>query len=130
MESTIRQIECIIPILPVRDLAKSLAFYTESLDFKLDWGGAKGDTICSVSRDGRSIMLSQKDRIESPVWVWIGLEDDALFGEWQSNGVKVHQEPQNHPWAYEMKFQDLDGNILWVGTEPKADQSFHNGMTG
>jgi hypothetical protein len=66
-------------------------------------------------------MLSQRDHIETPVWAWIGLEDDTLFTEWRAKGAQVHQEPQNHTWAYEMKFQDPDGNILWTGTEPKTD---------
>lgn len=130
METKKTVIECIIPVLSVRDLAKSLIFYTDVLGFKSDWGGSEGDTICSVSRDGRSIMLSQRDRVESPGWVWFGLEDDSLFGEWQAKGVRIHQEPQNHPWAYEMKFEDLDGNVLWLGTEPKAGQPFHNEKTG
>jgi hypothetical protein len=34
-------------------------------------------------------------------------------------GVTVLQEPENHPWAYDMKIQDFDGNVLWLGTEPK-----------
>ncbi len=60
MSSTERQIECTIPVLPVSDLARSIQFYTETLGFKLDWGGEKnGSLICSVSRDGCAIMLSQ-----------------------------------------------------------------------
>jgi len=123
-------IECIIPVLPVRDLGKSLTFYTKVLGFKNDWGGSEGETICSVSRNGRSIMLAQREQVQSPSWVWLGLDDDSLFGEWQAKGVKIYQEPQNHPWAYEMKFEDLDGNVLWVGTGPKDNQPFHGERTG
>lgn len=125
-----RQVECTIPILPVRDLARSVDFYTHTLGFKLDWGGAPGDAICSVSRDGCSIMLSQKEKIGSATWVWIGLEDDSLFTSYRSRGVKVVQEPRNYSWAYEMKFEDVDGNILWLGTEPRKDIPFHDGKNG
>jgi hypothetical protein len=35
--------------------------------------------------------------------------------------TKVRQEPKNYSWAYEMKFEDIDGNVRWLGTEPKSD---------
>lgn len=115
-----RTIECTIPVLPVCDLKRSIAFYTELLEFKLDWGGGSDDSICSVSRDGCAIMLQQRVLGAAPSWVWIGLEDDSLFDLYASKGVKVKQPPKNFSWAYEMKFEDPDGNVLWLGTEPKS----------
>lgn len=120
------QIECTIPILPVRDLPSSMAFYVETLGFKLDWGGEAGSCVCSVSRDGYRIMLCQRDTISEPAWVWIGVEDVSLFAIWRSQGVKVRQEPKNFSWAYEMKFEDIDANVLWVGTEPRHDEPFED----
>lgn len=122
-------VECTVPILPVRSLKASIAFYTEILGFKLDWGGAEEDTVCSVSRDKRCIMLMQKDKIESPSWVWIGA-DVSLFDLYRAKGVKVFQEPKNYSWAYEMKFEDIDGNILWLGSEPRKDQPFEDKKSG
>jgi len=127
MDHAKRQIECTIPILPVRELAKSISFYTEILGFKLDWSG---DVVCSVSRDGCPIMLSAEVKPAGSAWVWIGLEDDSLFAEYRKRGVKVRQEPRNHAWAYEMKFEDLDGNVLWLGTEPKKDIPFAEAKDG
>lgn len=126
MSAAGRMVECTIPVLPVRDLARSLSFYVDVLGFKLDWGGAAGSIICSVSRDGASIMLSQTAESRNPVWVWIGLEDDSLFDEYRAKGVRVLQEPRNCSWAYEMKFADLDGNVLWLGTEPRANVPFQD----
>ena len=111
-------VECTIPVLPVRNLSRSIAFYTETLRFKLDWGTL---TVCSVSRDGKPIMLRETSDEFAPAWVWIGLEDDSLFGEFMERGVEVVQPPKNYSWAYEMKFRDLDGNVIWLGTEPKQD---------
>jgi predicted lactoylglutathione lyase len=124
MSQSERQVECTIPVLPVRDLNRGIRFYTETLGFKLDWGGGEHSIICSVSRDGCSIMLSQDAKPLPGVWVWIGLEDDSLFQLYRSKGVKIRQEPKNHPWAYEMKFEDIDGNVLWLGTEPRKDMPF------
>ncbi|MEZ5385989.1 MAG: aldo/keto reductase [Prosthecobacter sp.] len=71
-----REVECTIPILPVGDLERSIRFYTETLGFKLDWSSGP---VCSVSRDGRPIMLRQATPVAAASWVWIGLESDALF---------------------------------------------------
>lgn len=122
MSTTPRRIECTIPILPVSCLPEAIAFYTGSLGFKLDWGGHEGSIIASVSRDGCALMLSETGPGSPRTWVWIGLEDDSLFHEFRQAKVKVRQEPRNFSWAYEMKFEDPDGNVLWLGTEPRRDQ--------
>jgi catechol 2,3-dioxygenase-like lactoylglutathione lyase family enzyme len=116
-------VECTIPVLPVRNLARSIRFYTGKLGFKLDW---RGEVVCSVSRDDKPIMLRQTSGREktAPVWVWIGLESDLLFKSYRAKRVKVLQEPMNHAWAYDMKFADPDGNVLWFGTEPKDNLPF------
>ncbi len=118
MNASERQIECTIPILPVSDLARSARFYTETLGFSLDWSSG---SISSASKDRCAIMLSQITEKAAPVWVWIGLEDDTLFHVYRARGVRVLQEPKNWSWAYEMKFEDIDGNVLWLGTEPRDD---------
>ena len=120
------KLENTIPVLPVSDLTGSIDFYTRTLGFSLDWGGEDGSTICSVSRDGCSVMLSQGFGASSPQWIWIGLEDETIFQEWSEAGVTVRQEPKNWTWAYEMKFEDPDGNVLWVGTEPRRDEPYEN----
>jgi predicted lactoylglutathione lyase len=112
------KVENTIPVLGVKNLQASKKFYTEKLGFKLDW---EGDVVCSVSKGGHPIMLSQIDAQNCRSWVWIGLEDDTLFQTYKDNGVKVYQEPKNCTWAYEMKFEDIDGNILWLGTETKKN---------
>jgi predicted lactoylglutathione lyase len=115
-----KQVECLIPVLPVRNLASSLRFYTAKLGFKLDWSGGG---LGSVSRDGHAIMLRQEPRGKkaAKVCVWIGLHDDRLFKTYKKRGVKILQEPCNRPWAYEMIFADPDGHVLWLGTEPKRN---------
>jgi catechol 2,3-dioxygenase-like lactoylglutathione lyase family enzyme len=101
--------------------AASVRFYTDVLGFVLDWGGEADAVYASVSRDGRPIMLSTQADLGRPGWVWIGLESDALWAEFRLRQVRVLQEPRNWSWAYEMKFADPDGNVLWMGTESRAD---------
>jgi predicted lactoylglutathione lyase len=115
------QIERVIPVLTVKSLGKSLVFYQETLGFVIEWGGAEGDTICSIARDGQSIMLNQDSIEPSKSCVWVGLEDDTLFCRCRSHGVKVVLEPRNMPWAYEMKIEGPDGHVLWLGTGPKQE---------
>lgn len=118
------KVECTIPVLPVSDMAASVRFYTNTLGFMLDWGNPETDSVCSVSRDGRPIMLMQQQAPVSAAWVWIGVEDESLFSEYRAKGVKVLQEPRNCRWAYEMKILDLDENVLWLGTEPRLQEPF------
>jgi predicted lactoylglutathione lyase len=124
IENKAHKVECTIPVLPVSDLAASAKFYTDILGFSLDWGDVQNDSVCSVSRDGRPIMLMRRPAPLPDTCVWIGLEDDSLFNEYRAKGVTVVQEPQNRPWAYEMKIADIDGNVLWLGTEPRANEAF------
>jgi hypothetical protein len=34
------------------------------------------------------------------------------------------------PWAYEMKFEDIDGNVLWLGSEPRKEIPFQDTQNG
>jgi hypothetical protein len=55
---------------------------------------------------------------------WVGVEDvAALFEQYRLNGVKVRNPPTNYAWTGEMQAEDLDGNILRLGSEPKSDQT-------
>ena len=114
-----KQVENTIPVLPVKDLKRSKEFYVEMLGFRVDWGESLDATICQVSRDGHPIMLTEDKNLGSPARVWIGLESDKLFKELIEKGVTVLSGPKNEPWAYEMLIQDVDGNSLWLGTEPR-----------
>lgn len=112
-----KQIENTIPVLPVRDLDRSIEFFHHTLGFALEW---KTPEICSVARDRCSIMLQR--RPDSPrATVWIGLSDPALYPEIQQSGATIIQPPTKQPWAYDMKIADPDGNTLWLGTDPDDD---------
>ena len=120
--STSCRFEGVNPILRVRDVAASVEYYVHELGFKSDW---QTPYFCSVSRGPCHIFLSEGDQGNLGSWVWIGCEDtDALLEEYQASGARIRHLPTNYFWAYEMQVEDLDGNVLRIGSEPKSGQPF------
>jgi predicted enzyme related to lactoylglutathione lyase len=114
--------EGVNPILRVQNLSASIDYYVHKLGFKIDW---QSPWMASVSRGRCHIFLSEGDQGNPGSWVYIGVEDaDALFNEYQTKGAKVRHPPTNYEWTYEMQIEDLDGNVLRFGSEPKAGQPF------
>ncbi len=110
-----RMVECVTPVLAVKSVAQSMAWYRDVLGFEAEWG--VGDPVGAVSRDGKPIMLSQRQG--GPSEVWIGVEDVlAVHAACVAKGVKIIQMPTQRPWAHEMRVADPDGNVLWFGSEP------------
>lgn len=106
-----------IPIFRVRDVPKSLAYYTDVLGFARDWGD---DGLVSVSRDRCSVFLTRWDQGQSGTWAWLSANEiDTLHDELRARGARIRHPPTNFPWAYEMQVEDLDGNVLRIGGEPK-----------
>jgi len=115
--------EGITPILRVGDLAASIQYYVGVLGFKVDWRGEAD--FASISRDRCHIFLCQGDQGNPGSWVWIGVGDaEELFAEYKGRGAKVRNPPNNFPWACEMQVEDLDGNVLRMGSEPKPGGVF------
>jgi len=114
--------EGVTPILRVQSMAASIDYYTHNLGFKLDW---QGPYFAAVSRGRCHIFLSVGDQGNTGSWVWVGVEDaEALFNEYRAKGAKVRHPPTNYSWAYEMQVEDLDGNILRLGSEPKGGKPY------
>ena len=109
------------PILAVRDLRASVAYYMDKLGFKVDFL----EEIASVSRGRCALFLVQGDQGHPGSWVWIGVKDvDALCTEYRRTGASIRQTPTNFPWACEMQVEDPDGNVLRFGSEQKTGEPF------
>jgi predicted lactoylglutathione lyase len=119
------EVENIIPVFPVRDLEAAKTFYRDCLGFTLDWDSG---AVCSLSRDGHCLMLSVKGGVGRPALAWMGLETDALMRLAIEKGLEIEQEPRNESFAYHMKIKDIDGNILWLGTERKGSEQDGGGQ--
>lgn len=105
------------PILRVKSVRASLDYYLNVLGFKRDWGE---EGMVSVSRDRCCVFLCEWDQGQSGTWMWISVNDlDALHDELVARGARVRHPPTNYPWACEMQVEDLDGNVLRLGAEPR-----------
>ena len=122
-ETSVVEFEGANPIFPIRDLAASVDYFTKVLGFKVDWQ-APGVVAC-VSRGRTALFLVQGDQGNPPTWVWIGVDDaERLFEEYKSKGARIRHPPTNYYWSYEMQVEDLDGNVMRLGSDSKRDQPF------
>ena len=110
------------PILRVENMETSLRFYVDLLGFEnAEWGN--GDFTC-VSRDKAGIYLCRGGQGRGGAWVWIGVEDaEKLHEEYRARGVTIRMPPTNYPWAIEFHVEDPDGNVLRLGSEPRAAEA-------
>jgi len=109
------------PIFRVASVAKSVDYYVRVLGFKLLWDNP-GMFAC-VARGKFHLFLSQGDQGNPGAWVWVGVSDaEGLHREYLASGARIRHRPANYSWAYEMQVEDLDGNILRMGSEPKEGE--------
>jgi uncharacterized glyoxalase superfamily protein PhnB len=110
----------ITPVLRVRDAAASTKYYVKALGFKVNF---QTPGFVSVSRGRCGIFLCEGDQGNPGSWVWIdGKNVEAVFEEFKASGAKIRHPPANYPWALEMQVEDLDGNVLRIGSDPRKDQ--------
>ena len=110
------------PILRVTDVRASRDYYTGALGFTVDWddGG-----MVSVSRGRCTILLTEWQQSQRRMWIWIGVSDvRTVHEELRARGARVRQPPTNYYWALEMQVEDLDGNVLRIGSDPLPGEPF------
>ena len=111
------------PVLPVRGVAKAVAFYTERLGFRLEFQDSP-DTprYAGVERDGVRLHLQWHDPVDYPgvenqnLGLRFLIEDvDDLFAEYRDKGVfHAGTDLRDTPWGTrEFAFYDPDGNGLF-----------------
>lgn len=121
------RIEGIQPILSVKNMAASRAFYTGILDFTEEaWGD---DNFTCIRRDNCAIYLCEGAQGCPGTWLWIGFYGDMteLHDILKEKGVTIRQPPVNYPWALEMHIEDPDGHVLRLGTDPLHEGHSHAG---
>jgi uncharacterized glyoxalase superfamily protein PhnB len=107
------------PILRIENMEAALRFYVDTLGFSnASWGT---DEFTSVNRDRAGIYLCRGGQGRGRAWVWLGVDDvEVIYQDLQRRGVPIRMAPTNYAWALEMQIEDPDGNVLRIGSEPKA----------
>ncbi len=109
------------PVFRVRDVDASVTYYLSALGFELRWRA--GDGFACVARENCSIFLTNDNQSQPRMWVWIGVQDvRALHTQYLASGAKIRNPPNNFEWALEMQVEDLDGNVLRIGSDPDKEQ--------
>ena len=124
VKGTDAKVECIIPILNVRNFSASIDYYVNVLGFRMEWDWGDPPDVGSVARDGCSIMLVEDGQGHPGTWFWMGVEDATeYYEEYRASGAKIREHPVNYPWAYEFRVEDLEGHVLRIGSAPKEGES-------
>jgi len=110
-----------VPVFRVKDVDASIAYYLNALGFELRWRANEG--FACVARDQCSIFLTNDNQSQPRMWVWIGAQDvRALHARYVTSGAKIRNPPNNFEWALEMQVEDLDGNVLRIGSDPEKEK--------
>jgi uncharacterized glyoxalase superfamily protein PhnB len=116
-------LKSIVPILFVRDVSASAAFYQEKLRFEIDFLHGAPPFYGSVSRGGVRLHLRfvhQPNFVElaaqevSLILATVEVSDvQGLFEEFKEVGMEFAQTPTKQPWGgTDFHVRDPDGNAI------------------
>ena len=107
-------LSCPRPILNVRSLKASQAYFRDRLGFKVDWEHGDPPDFGSVSRDAGALFMCQGCQGTGGAWVMIFTADvDKLYEEFRAKHAFIKMPPSNMPWGLrELQVTDLDGNVI------------------
>ena len=118
-EQGLNRFESCVPILSVKNVSNSIAYYVDKLGFEKEWDWGTPPTFGCVFRDTVRIFLSQNTQGAPGTWISIFVHDvDALHDDYVRRGAIIRQPPTNFPWGVrEMNVEDPDGHQLRMGSE-------------
>ena len=123
--------------LPVKDLPKSIQFFTQ-LGYKFDARFTNDQATCMIIDENIYIMLLVESffktftpkqisdaKKQTEVLMGLSVESrakvDEIIGQAVSAGAKTPVPTQDHGFMYERSFEDLDGHIwAYFHMEPSA----------
>jgi catechol 2,3-dioxygenase-like lactoylglutathione lyase family enzyme len=110
--------ERVNPILRVRDVEASLAYWTGCLGFKQSFHWDAPASFAGAERDGIEVMFSRDGQGEPGTWLTIWVDDvDGLYQEYRASGAEIRRAPVTLPWGVrEMNVADPDGHRIRFST--------------
>jgi uncharacterized glyoxalase superfamily protein PhnB len=113
----------VVPILFVKDVPASAAFFREKLGFEIDFVYGTPPFYGSVSRGAACLHLrfvhrpnftELASREVSLILATVEVSDvHALFEEFEGRGVELTQRPTRQPWGgTDFHVRDPDGNVM------------------
>lgn len=116
------------PVLMVRDVATAVAFYTEKLEFTIDFLYGEPTQHAGVSHKawtGQGVTLQlttlpQEQAFSTSSYLYIFTDSrlDELYEKYQQAGVAIKTQPQSYPWGMrEFSITDVDGHRLVFATQ-------------
>ena len=116
-------LKSIVPILFVRDVTTSAAFFRDTLGFAIDFMHGAPPFYGSVSRGGARLHLrfvqtpnfaDLAAREVSLILATVEVSDlQGLFEEFQERGAGFAQTPTKQPWGgTDFHVRDPDGNVI------------------
>lgn len=108
------ELSCVRPILNVRSLQASLAYFRDSLGFTVDWQHGEPADFGSVSRGHGVFFLCEGCQGTPGAWAMAFTDRlDVLHAEFARNGARIRMPPRKMPWGLrEMHVSDPDGNVI------------------
>ncbi len=117
------KLKSVVPILFVRDVVASAAYWRDKLGFQIDFLYGEPPFYGAVSRDGACLHLrcvhepnfaELAAREFSLILATIETADlHALYGEVEGRGAEIAQPPTRQPWGGEdFQIRDPDGNVI------------------
>jgi len=112
-----------VPILHVKSLRASQAYFRDQLGFKLLWDYGEPPDFGAVGRGDAVFFLCQQCQSAPGTWSFVFVENvDKLHDELKSRGARILSPPEKKPWNLrEMQVADLDGNVFRFAGESEHD---------
>ena len=101
--------------IPVTDLARSRAWYVDTLGLAVEFEVPDRRTVALQDGDDFAIFLQEVPSTVQPngCALWFQVADvDATFAEWSARGVAFAHGPRQTYWGYGAELTDPDGYLI------------------
>ena len=117
------------PVLGVRDMQETLAYYRDLLGFHIDFVAGEPPAharVCTRAEYEPPTVFIRFEPLapgtppNPSVWLWlhVGAEIDELFRKYSARGVKVVEEPVNRSWGLrQFVVEDCNGYLIAFSAE-------------